>query len=340
MPQYNNSESGRAYVICPESYTDKATSVIHIYTRQIVGGIEVTNAHVNLNIIDGRVLSFGDSFFPGSVPTQHAEAFIHPHANYCAQLSSAFSSHRTLLYSPSATQYYITSHDHAKFEVEMEHNWYETTVTGSLPHRIVDVVDRASDSPMALPVATEEEAELPLSYSHETIKELSDSFASPAGWHTLPVSSDLSVKESNSAGMAPTDITLTPLVKFPYPYAPDPPDTKEDSMAEAQSHIDATVTHLFYINNMAHDLFYQYRFTDAAGNFQQYNFGRGGAEGDAVIANAQDGSGFNNANFMMPPDGQNGRCRVYLWNTASPYPDGDMEAGIVIHELALQSTPF
>ena len=25
---------------------------------------------------------------------------------------------------------------------------------------------------------------------------------------------------------------------------------------------------------------------------------------------------------------------MYLWNTANPYRDGDMEAGIVIHELA------
>jgi extracellular elastinolytic metalloproteinase len=26
--------------------------------------------------------------------------------------------------------------------------------------------------------------------------------------------------------------------------------------------------------------------------------------------------------------------RMYLWNTASPYRDGDMEEGIVIHELS------
>ena len=37
---------------------------------------------------------------------------------------------------------------------------------------------------------------------------------------------------------------------------------------------------------------------------------------------------------MTPPDGTNGRCRMYLWNTATPYRDGDLEAGIVIHELA------
>jgi hypothetical protein len=55
----------------------------------------------------------------------------------------------------------------------------------------------------------------------------------------------------------------------------------------------------------------RYGFTEEAGNFQQYNFGRGGEESDAVITNAQDGSGFNNANFMTPPDGQNGWV-VYL----------------------------
>lgn len=78
----------------------------------------------------------------------------------------------------------------------------------------------------------------------------------------------------------------------------------------------------------------RYGFDEVAGNFQQHNFGRGGKENDAVIANAQDGSGYNNANFMTPPDGQNGKCRMYLWNTALPYRDGDLEAGIVIHELS------
>jgi len=94
------------------------------------------------------------------------------------------------------------------------------------------------------------------------------------------------------------------------------------------------VTQLFYTSNMVHDLYYRYGFDEVSGNFQQHNFGRGGEENDAIIANAQDGSGYNNANFMTPPDGQNGRCRMYLWNTAMPYRDGDLEAGIVIHEIS------
>lgn len=46
-----------------------------------------------------------------------------------------------------------------------------------------------------------------------------------------------------------------------------------------------------------HDVFYKYGFDEKSGNFQMDNFGRGGKGDDAVIANAQDGAGTNNANF-------------------------------------------
>jgi extracellular elastinolytic metalloproteinase len=74
-----------------------------------------------------------------------------------------------------------------------------------------------------------------------------------------------------------------------------------------------------------HDLTYRWGFDELAGNFQEANFGKGGKGNDAVIANAQDGSGTNNANFATPPDGQHGRMRMYVWDTATPYRDGDLE---------------
>jgi hypothetical protein len=80
-------------------------------------------------------------------------------------------------------------------------------------------------------------------------------------------------------------------------------------------------------------LFFRYGFNEVAGNFQEEN-AVGGIGGDAVIANAQDGSGYNNANFATPPDGQHGKMRMYVWNVVSPMRDGDLEAGIVIHEYA------
>ena len=60
---------------------------------------------------------------------------------------------------------------------------------------------------------------------------------------------------------------------------------------------DAAVTNLFYWNNIIHDVLDAYGFDAAAGNFQVNNYGGGGLGGDDVRAEAQDGSGRNNANF-------------------------------------------
>lgn len=44
-----------------DSYTDKNTGVSHIYVRQIVNGVEVSDGNINLNIKAGIVLSYGNS---------------------------------------------------------------------------------------------------------------------------------------------------------------------------------------------------------------------------------------------------------------------------------------
>ena len=74
------------------------------------------------------------------------------------------------------------------------------------------------------------------------------------------------------------------------------------------------VQNLFYLNNLIHDTLYRAGFTAAAGNFQSDNFGLGGRGGDPVLAEAQDGSGTDNANFATPNDGRSGRMQMYLWS--------------------------
>jgi extracellular elastinolytic metalloproteinase len=257
-----------------------------------------------------------------------------------------------------------------RFEVEMQDNWYEAAVSAHPPHTIFSVVDWASDSP----IPNEPSPNTPATYnvfawgvndpsegSRSIYKEGSDLLASPLGWHTIPVANDPftdSRARRHSPGLYVNTTTTRGNNVFAHEnwqgqsewlenYRPDggadlvfdfkynPKLTNNsDSLDEAKKYINATVTQLFYTSNMVHDLLYRYGFDEPSGNFQQHNFGRGGSENDAIIANAQDGSGYNNANFMTPPDGQNGRCRMYLWNTASPYRDGDLEAGIVIHELS------
>jgi uncharacterized repeat protein (TIGR01451 family) len=58
-----------------------------------------------------------------------------------------------------------------------------------------------------------------------------------------------------------------------------------------------------------------------------------GAGGDRVLAEAQDGSGTNNANFSTPPDGTSGRMQMYRFTFPGPDRDGDLDAEIVLHEL-------
>ncbi|BGP12654.1 hypothetical protein JCM10213_008791 [Rhodosporidiobolus nylandii] len=177
-----------------------------------------------------------------------------------------------------------------------------------------------------------------------TLVEMDDE-ASPAGWHYVPSESggkgtfyfetrgnNVLAQDNVSGGGSMDGFRANggPDMKFQYGiHLP-----KAGTPLDPHSYINASVTELFYTNNEIHDLYYRYGFDEEAGNFQDVNFGRGGEGGDAVQANAQDGSGYNNANFATPPDGQRPRMRMYVWNGQQPYRDGDFEAGIVIHEYS------
>jgi hypothetical protein len=93
-----------------------------------------------------------------------------------------------------------------------------------------------------------------------------------------------------------------------------------------------SVVNLFFWSNRYHDRLYDLGFTEAARNFQQNNFGRGGLGNDFVRAEGQDSSGTNNANFNTPPDGQLPRMQMYIF-TGTPNRDGDLDADVIIHEL-------
>jgi len=76
----------------------------------------------------------------------------------------------------------------------------------------------------------------------------------------------------------------------------------------------AATVNAFYWANLLHDIFYQYGFTEKAGNFQTSNLGRGGKGTDHVQVEVQDGSGVNNAKFTTAPDGTVGRMQLFLWS--------------------------
>lgn len=105
-----------------------------------------------------------------------------------------------------------------------------------------------------------------------------------------------------------------------------------DFTQDPTNYSSAAVVQNFYYINWYHDKLYELGFTEAAGNFQQNNFGRGGIEGDPVIADVQDGGGYNNTFMMTPPDGIPARMTMLLFNGPTPMRDSAFDAEVVLHE--------
>ncbi len=94
----------------------------------------------------------------------------------------------------------------------------------------------------------------------------------------------------------------------------------------------AALTNIFYWTNTVHDIQAHYGFDEAAGNFQEVNFGGGGLGSDSVQVEIRDGSGNCNATFSTPPDGSNPRMQMFTCNLTHPVRDGAFDNGLVVHE--------
>ncbi|MEJ7610393.1 MAG: M36 family metallopeptidase [Ferruginibacter sp.] len=150
--------------------------------------------------------------------------------------------------------------------------------------------------------------------------------ASTLGWHSTGASDfnitrgnnvwateDVAATSSNSGSAATS--TTSPNLTFNFP----PNFTQAPSTLNNQFF---AITNLFYLNNIIHDITYQYGFNEPAGNYQVNNLSRGGLGGDDVSALAQSGGANpaapvpigNNANFTPSVDGVRGRMRMYLFN--------------------------
>jgi len=96
-------------------------------------------------------------------------------------------------------------------------------------------------------------------------------------------------------------------------------DYTANFLQNPDTYTNAAITNLFYGVNKMHDVWYQYGFNEASGNFQNNNLNRGGNASDFVYADAQDGDGYNNANFVCPPDGSKPRLQMYYWSNSQNY---------------------
>lgn len=203
---------------------------------------------------------------------------------------------------------------------ECDHPDHQHIANEPLIQQNAPQTDGAAYRVFAIPV------ESPSHGARTLVTEPSDPNASPFGWHDTNGAPGAEYNHTRGnnvrAHHAPQANTDPPAVlvdggnnlqfDFPYNQAIEPTDM-----------VPAAITNLFYMNNVLHDVLYQYGFDENAGNFQANHYGNGPGNGDndPVLAlglfGSDDPIGFetvNNANFSPSVDGEGGTMRMYLWD--------------------------
>uniref|UniRef100_A0A0W0GDM7 Extracellular metalloproteinase n=2 Tax=Moniliophthora roreri TaxID=221103 RepID=A0A0W0GDM7_MONRR len=297
------------------------------YLKQQHNGIPFANAVANVAFKDTQPVSFGNSFVDASNIADSTPTFDVQQAIETAE-GALEGKHNDI----EPTLEYLARPDGSvalthviQIKNDDARTWYEAFVdahSGELLS-ITDFVSHATYR--VIPI---ERPNLPAGY--ETLVDPQDLSASPLGWHndgTGPTNttSGNNVISFKGPQSAVTTQSADGLV-FNYEY--------NDSLTPVQGdNVDASRTQAFYLGNKVHDILYKYGFTEAAYNFQNTNFGKGGRENDRLLMYVQYPGGVNNANIAVPPDGQSPECHMFIFTFTTPNRDGVFELSIPVHEI-------
>ena len=328
-----------------DRYRTRRTGVTHLYLRQQLGGIDVFGAVASVAVDEeGRIVSLGDRLLRGlrarpaaatrvlspadAVRRAAAHLGLEPDAPLRVLRRGSGPDRRVVLAAAGISRDEIPVRleyvaDGARLRLAWNavirtpdgRHWWNLHVDAASGEvlRRDDWVDRDTYRVLAEPLMSPDEGPRLLRVDP------ADPVASPFGWHDTNgvAGSEFSDTRGNNASAqedadgddeAGTDVVHRPDggpgLDFDFPF---------DTAQQPSGYRDAALANLFYWSNRLHDVLYHYGFDEPAGNFQQNNYGHGGAAGDPVQADAQDGSAVNNAQFLTPPDGQDPRMEMFRW---------------------------
>lgn len=308
--------------------TDFESDIVsHAFLTQTHEGVPFANAVANVVFNkDNKVVSFGSSFvksskIASSTPTVSLEDAI---ASAEKTLDGKFNDH------PATLEFLVREDGSVALTHVMQIQndetgaWVEAFVDAHSGEvlSITDFVTQASYR--VLPITEEI-----LTQGFQTLTDPQDLTASPSGWHNTGSGTTTDTSGNNVITFKGTTSATTQQSSATdnFVYVQDPNQSPTVAV-----NVNAARTNTFFVVNTVHDFTYRYGFTEAGFNFQQNNFGKGGAGNDRVTVSVQDSAGTNNADFATPPDGQSGRMRMFLWTFTNPQRDGALENDIVVHE--------
>ena len=196
-----------------------------------------------------------------------------------------------------------------------KHTHKETSSFGFIESEANAALSGGQYNVFALPL------ESPIHGANTLITPFEDPDASPFGWHDTDgvAGADHTITRGNNVwAYEDTDGDNDTFGESPDGGQDLIFDFEYDFESDPSNMIDAVTTHLFYVNNIVHDVMYHYGFDEESGNYQEINYTGEGFGGDAVLAEAQDGSAFNNASFTSPADSRNGRMQMFLFTPPPP----------------------
>jgi uncharacterized repeat protein (TIGR01451 family) len=204
-------------------------------------------------------------------------------------------------------------------------------ITKHISNATYNVYTSDSPSPFSPGWPTPNNAQPPLtSRTIVTIAALSTN-ASPNGW----------IDDGNNSVIGNNAETYLDRNDDYVPDRPQPQGTNRvfnfplDLTQDPTNYADASQVQLFYWLNWYHDRLYDLGFTEAAGNYQDNNFGRGGLGNDHVLGHVQDGADIgqaNNSYWIPAPDGINGDEHMFIFTGPNPNRDGSLDAEVILHE--------
>ena len=329
-----------------KSQTTSPNGASHFYFKQTINGLEVANRVTNVSVAaDGRVITMGDRLVPNlksaavavapSIDAGDAILYAATELGLEAQgrlaaLDKALGPAREGRFAadgisldpvPSKLVWYALDEGGVRLAWDLvirtpdQKQWLNVWVDAENGALLGQYDWMTWDTYEAYALPKESPSDGPRTVETNP----ADAIASPFGWHdtdgaagaefTDTRGNNVSAQEdrdaNNSGGFRPSGgagLDFQPAL---------------DLGQSPVNYQDAAIVNLFYFNNIIHDVLYLYGFDEASGNFQENNYGRGGSGSDSVNADAQDGSGTNNANFGTPADGSNPRMQMFEWTPSA-----------------------